>query len=318
MNYLQQSLSTTSLWFMVFLSIERSLAFARPYVVKKYLQSHRIYGILFLAMVICFLIHLDEVLYIEIKAFRWVNFAYGLCSIKRNFRASTDRMKIFRHASFFVLPFLINSLLDLYICMKICERRRSLFKRSMTITHKKRSRRSKISLANEITLTLLCQSLWLLVTYFPARLYYLLISFKLIDDHDRDDSPLTYFIRFNLLIYLAFSPTLYVILSPTLRREIQSFFTHRSKRSRTTSSSFLSSMNRKLEKLLGEIRARPNPVIFISRSEEFPPRSQRSRTCIPRKKHPMTYLSKSTPCLSLFNPDSEFWMKLERSSTIHE
>ena len=62
--------------------------------------------------------------------------------------------------------------------------------------------------------------MWLLITYFPTHLYYSLISFKLINDYDRDNSTLVFLIRQNLLIYLAFSPTLFVILSPTLRREI--------------------------------------------------------------------------------------------------
>ncbi|CAF1968239.1 unnamed protein product [Rotaria magnacalcarata] len=231
-QYLQQSLSTTSLWIMLLLSLERSLTFVRPYTVKNMLQTRTTSLILVILTCLCFTIHSDEIVSVEVKAFRWVNFAYGICSIERYSRLATDRMKILTHSHSFILPFLLNSILDIYICYNICHRRKRFFKQASSILLGNKSRRLKLSLANEITLTLLCQSLWLLITYFPRHLYYSLISFKLINDHDRDNSTLVFLIRQNLLIYLAFSPTLYVILSPTLRKEIylqlgQSYDRHR-------------------------------------------------------------------------------------------
>jgi hypothetical protein len=320
-QYFQQSLSATSLWFMVFLSLERSITFTRPLLVKKFSKSRTIYFTLFLMVVLCFGLHIDEILSVEIKAFRWVNFAYGLCSMKRHSRLLTDRIKILFHSQSFIFPFLFNSILDIYISYQICQRRQNLLGRSMSISRRsKKSRRSKISLANEITLTLLCQSFWLLITYFPARLYYSLISFKIIDDHDRDDSRLIFVIRLNLLIYLAFSPTLYVILSPTLRREIYFYLSHSSKRSKSTNSSFLSSAHRKLDKYMADHRPIPSHrsrlrlSILTSRSEELP------RQSIPvyhPVKQTLEYTSYSVPCLSVFQHENEQLPRMERASTIH-
>jgi hypothetical protein len=235
---------------MVLLSFERSFTFTRPFTVKKLLKSRTICLILLLVTCLCFTLHIDQIISVDVKAFRWVNFAYGLCSIKRYSRLSTDRMKIIIHSHSFILPFLLNSILDIYICYQICQRRKRLVKKSSSIFRQPKSRRSKISLANEITLTLLCQSMWLLITYFPTHLYYSLISFRIIKDHDRDNSTLVFFIRQNLLIYLAFSPTLFVILSPTLRKEIHVHLCRSYKRRKIISSSYISSANKRLEKLL--------------------------------------------------------------------
>jgi hypothetical protein len=279
---------------MVFLSFERSFTFTRPFTVKKLLKSRTICLILFVVTCVCFALHIDELISVDIKAFRWVNFAYGLCSIKRHSRLATDRIKIITHSHSFILPFVLNSILDVYICYNICQRRKRITKQSTSSIIKHKSRRSKISLANEITLTLLCQSMWLLITYFPTHLYYSLISFRFIKDHDRDNSTLVFFIRQNLLIYLAFSPTLFVILSP----------------------------NKRLEKLLNhhqEQQQQQYPTILITRSEELQRKSLPNPTTIP-KLFLIKEKSETISCLMAYTNDKEFdqCKKTERSSTLRE
>jgi hypothetical protein len=307
---------------MVFLSFERSFTFTRPFTVKKLLKSRTICLILFVVTCVCFALHIDELISVDIKAFRWVNFAYGLCSIKRHSRLATDRIKIITHSHSFILPFVLNSILDVYICYNICQRRKRITKQSTSSIIKHKSRRSKISLANEITLTLLCQSMWLLITYFPTHLYYSLISFRFIKDHDRDNSTLVFFIRQNLLIYLAFSPTLFVILSPTLRREIHLHFCQPYKRRKTLSSSYLSSANKRLEKLLNhhqEQQQQQYPTILITRSEELQRKSYPNSTTIP-KLFLIKEKSETISCLMAYTNDKEFdqCKKTERSSTLRE
>ena len=317
-QYFQQSLSTTSLWIMVLLSCERSFTFIRPFSVKRVLKSRTICLILLVVTCLCFAIHIDELITVDIKGFRWVNFAYGLCSVKRHSRKITDRRKILTHSHSFILPFLLNSVLDIFICYKICQRRKRLVKKTPLILRNMKSRRSKISLANEITLTLLWQSLWLLITYFPTHLYYSLISFKLIDDHDRDNSTLVFLIRQNLLIYLAFSPTLYVIFSPTLRRELHIHICRSYKQRKLTNSTYLSTANKKSDRF-----SNPNNqaglTLFITRSEELPRKFVSSTITIPNKCL-NKYESKSATCLSMYAHEYEFqqYIKTERSSTLFQ
>lgn len=326
-QYLQQSLSTTSLWIMVLLSIERSFAFTRPLTVKKLLKTRTICLVIFLLTILCFILHLDELISVDVKAFRWVNFAYGLCSIKRYSRLATDRIKIITHSHSFLLPFILNSLLDIYICYQICQRRKRLVNRSKSSPplvhhHHRKSRRSKISLANEITLTLLCQSMWLLITYFPTHLYYSLISFQFIKDHDRDNSILVFFIRQNLLIYLAFSPTLFVILSPTLRKEIHRHLCRSYKRRKTITSMYFINANRRLGRFFHDHQHHRHSRKLRAQSEQlpmkfFPPPINND--------NPEMYLlivpkSKSTSCLSTCSEhkDNELDRKNERSSTLQD
>jgi len=313
---------------MVLLSFERSFTFTRPFTVKKLLKSRTTCLILFIVTCLCFTLHIDEVVSVEIKAFRWVNFAYGLCSIKRYSRLATDRIKIITHSHSFILPFLLNSILDVYICYKICQRRKRLINKSLSIYSANKSRRSKISLANEITLTLLCQSMWLLITYFPTYLYYFLISFRFIKDHDRDNSTLVFFIRQNLLIYLAFSPTLFVILSPTLRKDIHLHLSRSYKRQRTFNSSYSTNSNKRLENFLNnnhyhqqqqQQKQQTYSTILITRSEQLPRKFLRTPKTISRKCL-INYKSKSASCLSTYRNQHEFdqHKKTERASTLHE
>ncbi|CAF1324624.1 unnamed protein product [Rotaria sp. Silwood1] len=303
-QYLQQSLATTSLWIMVLLSFERSITFRRPLKVKNVLKPRTIYLILLIATCLCFILHIDELISVDIKAFRWVNFAYGICSIKRYLHLTTDRIKILTHSHSFILPFLFNSIFDIYICFNICQRRKRLFKKSLSMILNNKSSRLKISLTNEITLTLLCQSMWLLITYFPTHLYYFLISFKLIDDHDRDNSTLVFFIRLNLLIYLVFSPTLYVILSPTLRKEIYSYLGQSYERHRKTSSAYVFNTNKRLEKFLNDHQPLTHQQIFLSNPKK----------CI------IKYKSKSSSCLFQHSKEyiSNQFRIPERSSTLYQ
>ncbi|CAF3159672.1 unnamed protein product [Rotaria sp. Silwood2] len=322
-QYLQQSLATTSLWIMVLLSFERSLTFRRPLAVKSMLKSRTICLILIIVTCLCFSLHLDELISVDIKAYRWVNFAYGLCSIKRYLGLATDRIKILTHSLSFILPFLFNSILDIYICSNICQRRKRLFKRSSLIMLSHKSFRLKITLTNEITLTLLCQSMWLLITYFPRHLYYFLISFKLIDDHDRDNSTLVFLIRQNLLMYLAFSPTLYVILSPTLRKEIYSHLGQLYERHRRTSSAYVLSANKRLEKFINDHQPLPRQQKYIAsliaKSEELPQKFLPTPMKIPRK-CVIKYKSKSSSCLFMHSNEYALnhFKTPERSSTLHQ
>lgn len=317
-QYLQQSLSTTSLWIMVLLSLERSFTFIRPFAVKNVLSSRTICTIILLVVCLCFILHIDELVSVNGKGFRWVNFAYGLCSFQRTSFIKEDRIKILTHSHSFILPFVLNTLLDVYICYKICQRRKRLLQKTPSIVRKStKFRRSKNLLANEITLILLWQSMWLLMTYFPAHLYYFLISFQLTNAHDRDNSIHVLIIRLNLLIYLAFSPTLYVIFSPTLRREIGHQLCRSYKKRRTTSTTCLSISRRKSDsRVNGQRRSRLS--MLVTRSEELPRRCP-SQTIV---KLPDTCFkavqSKSTPCLSPPTLRNELYqyMKTERSSTL--
>ncbi|CAF1294641.1 unnamed protein product [Adineta ricciae] len=326
LRYLQQSTATTSLWIIVLLSLERSFTFSRPFAMKKFLQSHTICFILIFVIFTCFALHIDELISVDAKAFRWVNFAYGLCSVKRHSRLSTDRIKIVTHSHSFIFPFFLNSILDVYICYKMCQRRKRLaMPTSFSIRqHKNRFRRPKKSVAHEITLTLLCQSLWLLFTYFPTHLYYFLLSFKLINDHDRDNSTLTILMRINLLAYLAFSPTLYVILSSTLRREIQSCICRSYKRHRSASLSNMSSTQNKIRHIFSSFdhyrqhtTQRTHLSTFITMSERTGRKATLPSICVPYKIH---YLSKSSPCLLIYNikDDQALPFKSERSNTLLE
>ncbi|CAF1540308.1 unnamed protein product, partial [Didymodactylos carnosus] len=157
---------------------------------------------------------------IESISFREISFSYGICSLKREKYYFDTKIKILLYSISFILPFLLNSIFDIYICRQIYLRRKNLARAKLNCF--KFGKKTKRSLAHEITLTLLCLSFWLLLTYFPLRLYYLLVSFNLID-YAEDNSLPVLLIRYNLLIYLAFSPTLYVILSPTLRIEIKQY-----------------------------------------------------------------------------------------------
>jgi hypothetical protein len=303
---------------MVILSFERSFAFTQPFAVKKILKSRTVYLILLVVTCLCFAIHMSELISVDIKAFRWVNFAYGTCSIKRNSRLATDRIKILTHSTTFILPFVLNSMLDIYICYNICQRRKRCLKRTTSIYLSNGSRRTKIYLANEITLTLLCQSMWLLITYFPTHLYYSLISFKLINDHDRDNSTLVFFIRQNLLIYLAFSPTLFVILSPTLRKEIHLQISRSYKQKSATSTTTLSNSNKRLDAFFNH-QHRRHLTLLITRSEELP-RKFPSPPATVHKKALIKLKSNSTSCLSTYSNEDDFYryQKTERSSTLHE
>ena len=279
---------------MIFLSFERSFTFLKPYTIKKLLKTHTIYSFLFILTCLCFAIHIDQFLFVEIIAHRWVNFAYGTCSRKYYSYLITDRVKILTHALSFLIPFLLNSLLDIYICYNICQRRKRLLTKSTTIT---KIRRSKISLANEITLTLLCQSMWLLITYFPRDAYYSLLSFQIIKDYDRDNSMLVFLIRQNLLIYLAFSPTLFVILSPTLRREIRSQLCRTYKQRKGLGSSYLSNTNSRIDQFLRTIsfrQPRSFSSVLITHSEELP-RKFRSQSTSRIAQHK----SRSASCLAI-------------------
>ena len=310
---------------MVLLSLERSFTFSRPFAVKRFLQSRTICFILIFVTLLCFALHIDELISVDVKAFRWVNFAYGLCSVRRRFRLSTDRIKIVTHSHSFILPFLLNSILDIYICYKMCERRKRLaIKPSLLLAfdrHKKIFRRTKKSIAHEITVTLLCQSMWLLFTYFPTHLYYFLMSFDLIHDYDRDNSTLNFFMRQNLLIYLAFSPTLYVILSSTLREEIRSYISRSYKRYRPKSFSNISSTQSRFRHFFWDYHHQQQPIqqvnltILVTTSEQMPRKFLSKTIPVPFK---MRYISKSVPCLIMYNNEDECTtsLKFERSNTL--
>lgn len=328
LRYLQQSTATTSLWIMVLLSLERSFTFSRPFAMKKFLQSHTICFILLFVTFLCFVLHIDELISVDVKAFRWVNFAYGLCSVKRHLRLSNDRIKIVTHSHSFILPFLLNSILDVYICYKMCQRRKRLAVKSsyaLKHSHKGRFRRGKKSAAHEITLTLLCQSLWLLFTYFPTHLYYFLLSFNLIVDHDRDNSMLNLLMRQNLLVYLAFSPTLYVILSSTLRREIQTCICRSYKRHQPSSLSNMSSTQFKLRQFFSYYERpqrssaqRMHLTTFVTLSERIVRKTPSvSIVTVPCKTQ---YISKSAPCLLIYSVKDDFGQsqRAERSNTLLE
>lgn len=293
-QYLQQSLSTTSHWIMIFLSFERSFTFLRPFTIKKLFKTRTIYFILFITACFCFTMHLDQIFFVDVIAHRWVNFAYGTCSRKYHSRLLTDRMKILTHTLSFLIPFLLNSILDIYICFNICQRRKRLLTKSAI----NKIRRSKISLANEITLTLLCQSMWLLITYFPRDAYYSLLSFQIIKDYDRDNSTLVFLIRQNLLIYLAFSPTLFVILSPTLRREIRSHLCRTYKQRKALSSSYLSNTNSRIEQFFQTVsfrQPRTYSSILIAHSEELPRKFRSQSTA--KTQQLFQQKSQSTSCI---------------------
>jgi len=318
---------------MVLLSLERSLTFSRPFTVKKILKPRIICLILLIVTCFCFATHIDELISLDVKAFRWVNFAYGLCSFNRHLRYSSIRIKIVTHSHSFILPFIFNSILDIYISYKICQRRHRLVKKLPLILknnpNKKHPKRSKKSLAHEITLTLLCQSMWLLFTNFPKHLYYFLISFNLINGHDRDNSILSFLMRLNLLIYLAFSPALYVILSPTLRREIRSYICLSYKRHQPASLTNISNAQDKFRHLLShhhyyyhnhqpEQQRNSQPIhltILITTNEQAPETILSEPISIPAK---MEYLSESTPCLFLDKHEDnyDYSQKIERANTL--
>jgi len=320
---------------MVLLSLERSFTFSRPFTVKKLLQSRTICLIILIVTCFCFATHIDELISLDVKAFRWVNFAYGLCSVNRHLRYSSIRIKIITHSNSFILPFILNSILDIYICYKICQRRHRLGTKLPLLiknnSNKKFRKRSKKSLAHEITLTLLCQSMWLLFTYFPRHLYYFLISFNLINAHDRDNSTLSFLMRLNLLIYLAFSPTLYVILSPTLRREIRSYICISYKRHRPTSSTNMSNAQDKFRHFLlhhhyyyhnhqptqqGNMQPGHLTVVITS-NEQASGTNLSELISVPAK---IGYLSESVPCLFLYKHEDEYEpsQKTERANTSYE
>jgi hypothetical protein len=308
---------------MVLLSLERSFTFSKPFMVQKLVQPRTICLILILITTFCFATHIDELISVDIKAFRWVNFAYGLCSVDRHSRFSSVRIKIVTHSHSFILPFLLNSILDVYICYKICQRRQRLvIKATLLIPNKRIRKRSKKSLAHEITLTLLCQSMWLLMTYFPRHLYYILIQFNLISDHDRDNSILSFLMRLNLLVYLAFSPALYVIFSPTLRREIRSYICSSYKRHRPATLSNMSNAQDKFRHFLKYHNQQRdfqpmNLTILITTSEQIPRKFFSESISVPMK---LEYLSKSVPCLVLYKHENEYDsnQRTERSNTVNE
>jgi hypothetical protein len=327
LRYLQQSTATTSLWIMILLSLERSLTFSRPFTVKRLLRPRTICYILIIITCLCFALHIDELVSVDIKAFRWVNFAYGLCSVQRHSRLATERIKIIAHSHSFILPFLLNSILDIYICYKICQRRKRLvIKPKLLVTNnskKKKSLRSKKSLAHEITITLLCQSIWLLFTYFPTHLYYFLISFNIINDHDRDNSTLNFLMRQNLLIYLAFSPALYVILSPTLRKEICLYICLSYKRHRSASLSNISSAQNKFRHFFLNHHGQQhrsieqiNLTILVTTSEQVTRKILSETAVTPLK---MQYVSRSVPCLIICNKEDEYGRHtIERCNTLNQ
>ncbi|CAF3295617.1 unnamed protein product [Rotaria socialis] len=329
LQYFQQSTATTSLWIMTLLTLERSLTLSLPYTVKRFLQTRTTCFMLILVTVLCFALHIDEIISVDVKAFRWVNFAYGICSVKRHFHLLTERIKIVTHANSFMLPFLFNSILDIYICYKICERRKILLAQSSIVSttsvyNKRKYRRFKKSLAHEITLSLLCQSLWLLFTYFPTHLYYFLISFKVINDHDRDNSTFNFLTRQNLLIYLAFSPALYVILSPTLRNEIHSYLSQLYRQHRSFSLSTTANPQKKLrsascniyhqQKRYSERFSQINSTFSKTKCKHIRGKFLSKSIALP---FTLKYESKSVPCLTIYNNQQDYDQdgKIERSNT---
>jgi hypothetical protein len=315
---------------MVLLSLERSVTFSQPFVVKKLLQPRTICFILISVIFFCFLIHIDELFCSDVKAFRWVNFAYGLCSFNRYARFSSVRIKMVTHFHSFILPFTLNSIFDIYICYKICQRRQGLTIKSSLLLknnlNKKLHQQSKSSLAHEITLTLLCQSLWLLFTNFPRHLYYFLISFNLINDYDRDNSTTSFLFRLNLLIYLAFSPTLYIILSSTLRKEILTYLLFR--RHRLIDLTNIENVEDKFlyrpvhhhyrEQKQQQINTRPVYVtVLITKTEQTSENILSELISVPTK---IEYISKSMPCLLLYKNENgyEQSQKVERCNTSNE
>lgn len=303
---------------MVILSLERSFTFSRPFIVQKLIHPRTICLVLLLVTSFCFLIHIDELVSVDVKAFRWVNFAYGLCSVERHSRFSSVRIKIITHSHSFILPFLFNSILDIYISYKICQRRqrsgmKSVLLLSSSSVKRKHRQRLKKSTAHEITLALLCQSMWLLIAFFPRHLYYFLIQFNLIHDHDRDNSTFSLLLRLCLLIYFAFSPVLYLIVSPTLRREIRSYLHSIWQGNRRTSLPRMSNGQSKFRDFLQRQRPQRSsePIhltVLVTSSE---------RRSLPVK---INYLSKSVPCLYEYKHENPFHshFRTERSTTVHE
>lgn len=300
---------------MVILSLERSFTFSKPFLVQKLVQPRTICLILSLVTSFCFTIHIDELISVDVKAFRWVNFAYGLCSVERHSRFSSVRIKIITHSHSFILPFLFNSILDIYISYKICQRRQ----RSSIITSSKEKHRQRMkkSAAHEITLTLLCQSMWLLIAYFPRHLYYFLIQFDLIHDHDRDNSTFSLLLRLCLLIYLAFSPALYVIMSPTLRREIRSFICLTCKGHQPRRITCTSHTQRRFQSPPQRYSDPIRKNILVTASEQLPRKSRFQRRSLPVK---IEYLSKSVPCLFEYPHDQSWYenLRVERSTTFRQ
>lgn len=303
---------------MVILSLERSFTFSKPFLVQKLVQPRTICLILSLVTSFCFTIHIDELISVDVKAFRWVNFAYGLCSVERHSRFSSVRIKIITHSHSFILPFLFNSILDIYISYKICQRRqRSIIKSSLLLSTKEKHRqRLKKSAAHEITLTLLCQSMWLLIAYFPRHLYYFLIQFDLIHDHDRDNSTFSLLLRLCLLIYLAFSPALYVIMSPTLRREIRSYICLTCKGHRPRGVTYTSHAQKNFQPK----QRHSDPVrsnILVVASERLPRKLLFQRRSLPVR---IEHLSKSVPCLFEYQNDPQWnsYLRVERSTTLRQ
>ena len=223
-----------------------------------------------------------------------------------------------RSSNAFILPFIVNCVLDVYICYQICHQRTRLTVTSPSSRPIKRKfRRAKKSLAHEITLTLLCQSMWLLLTYFPIYLYYFLLSFGLIDgadrSYDRDNSTLNVVMRISLLVYLAFSPTLYVILSPTLRREIYSHMRRTYRQHRTKSSSNEQNKSRQCSEYWPPLNQRSSPAshadILLTTNERLPTRIVLKAVSIPKRLHRESI---SMPCFRL----DEQSRQLIRSNTL--
>ena len=316
-------MSTTSLWITIVLSLERSFTFTRPFTVKKLFKSRTICGFLIVVVGLCFAVHLDELVLSVGVAYEWVNFGYVMCSMKRRILVSYDRIKIVTHLLSFFVPFVLNCILDVYISYKIYQRRYNLVNNGSLNSLNTKSRRSRMSLANEITLVLLCQSIWLLFTYFPGRLYYSLVSFNVIRDYD--DTLIIFLVRQNLLIYLAFSPTLYVILSQTLRREILQQLCGFYPDTQSRSSSYLSSVNRRSRRQLPTAyrqlssNTTVHTAITKSRSVELPRKPLSPKlppTILP--KHSIDYKSTSAPHLPSAFDQNDLVRKTGRSFTVHD
>ena len=306
MQYLQQSLSTTSLCLMVLISFERLFTFMRPHAVKKVSEARIAYGIIVVVICLCFALHVDELVSFDVKTFRWVNFAYGLCSIERHSSLVPKHITIIiEHSHLFLLLFLLNLIIGVYICCHICQRDKRLSKNSTPISPNYKSRGLKIALANEITLPLLCQSMWLLIAYLPIDLYYSLISFKSIDS-DRDNSTIVFIMRYNLLIYLAFSPMLYVVLSPTLRKEIHLRICRLYKQHKETSLFYIPSTNNRLAKLLTDhqalFRRQVYPTAVTTKHDELTRKLIPTAPKLPKK---CLIELESSPCLLTSTNDNE-------------
>ncbi|CAF3415138.1 unnamed protein product [Rotaria socialis] len=206
--------------------------------------------------------------------------------------------KTFQESSFrcYIYAFVLAN------CASILRHKRFL-KRVSSILLGNKSRRLKLSLANETTLALLCQSLWLLITYVSRHLYYSLISFKLINDHDK--------------IY--FSPTLYVILSPILRKEIYLQLSESYGRHRRSSSLHTLRGNQRLENFTmhdnqSSQHQQNYLVSLLSKTEELP------QKLLPTPIEEPKYQSKSSSRLFMYsNEDAlDHYRKSVRSSTFLE